>query len=429
MAETAEGIMTVLIVDDLPETRAILQKLLAFEKDIEVIGTAATGREGLEFAHQFKPDIILMDINMPDMDGITATEEIKKIHPSVGIIITSVQSETEYLRRAMMAGARDFVTKPTSSENLYSVIRRVYSLQAEERFRLSARVPLADTLKKGTTGANGHIIAVYSPQGGVGVTTIATNIAIALLHKTKRILLIDADLQWGDVGVFLNLTSKHSIRDLAEAVTDLDQKLIEDVVASHESGLKVLLAPRNPQDAEQITPTALIAIIQHMAFYYDYVVVDMAKRLDETAFGIMNMAERILMVGTPVLPAIKNIRTVLGMLGALGIAEEKILFVMNRFKSDAQGRASIPLDAIEHNLNQNVIVCIPLDELAFLAAVNQGMPMIDSNSHQPPAANLIQLADIVRRSLDDADVELEAITPPLAKPTSRLSAIWNGFSE
>ena len=84
----------VLVIDDLPETREMLRKLLSFESDIEVVAEAATGREGLKLADEFQPDIVLMDINMPDMDGITATEEIKKTHPSIGVIIMSVQSNS-----------------------------------------------------------------------------------------------------------------------------------------------------------------------------------------------------------------------------------------------------------------------------------------------------------------------------------------------
>ncbi len=89
----------VLIVDDIPETRENLKKLLAFESDIEVVGTASTGREGLELAKDLLPDIILMDINMPDMDGIAATELISKSVPSTSVVMMSVQSEADYLRR------------------------------------------------------------------------------------------------------------------------------------------------------------------------------------------------------------------------------------------------------------------------------------------------------------------------------------------
>src|SRR4030065_1631998 len=115
----------VLIVDDIAETRENIRKLLQFENDIEVVGAARTGKEGIELAKEMRPDVILMDINMPDMDGITATETIRRDIPFSQIVILSVQSDPSYMRRAMLAGARDFLTKPPTIDELTSAIRRV----------------------------------------------------------------------------------------------------------------------------------------------------------------------------------------------------------------------------------------------------------------------------------------------------------------
>ncbi|NJN55274.1 MAG: response regulator transcription factor, partial [Anaerolineae bacterium] len=120
------GNIRVLIVDDLPETRENVRKLLQFESDIEVIGQAGTGEEAVQMAKEHQPDIILMDINMPGIDGIGASQQITESVPSVQIIIMSVQSDPNYLRRAMMAGARDFLTKPFGGDELVAAIRRVH---------------------------------------------------------------------------------------------------------------------------------------------------------------------------------------------------------------------------------------------------------------------------------------------------------------
>ena len=112
----------VLIVDDIPETRENVRKLLAFEADVEVVGVAGTGREAVQLARDLQPNIVMMDINMPDMDGITAVEMITRDVPIAQVIMMSVQSEADYLRRSMLAGARDFLTKPFTSEDLVSTI-------------------------------------------------------------------------------------------------------------------------------------------------------------------------------------------------------------------------------------------------------------------------------------------------------------------
>ena len=123
----------VVIVDDIAETRENIRKLLQFEPDVEVVGVARTGREAIDISKDVKPDVLLMDINMPDMDGIAATEIIRKLVPFTQIVILSIQNDPNYMRRAMLAGARDFLTKPPTIDELNSAIRRAGARAREER--------------------------------------------------------------------------------------------------------------------------------------------------------------------------------------------------------------------------------------------------------------------------------------------------------
>ena len=175
MSGDAEKKIRVLVVDDIPETREQIKKLLMFEPDIEVVGTAGTGREGLEMAQETEPNIILMDINMPDMDGIQATEQIATAVPTAAVVMMSVQSEADYLRRAMLAGASDFLTKPVSGDDLYSTLRKVH----ERKQAMISTLPVAPAATAGVRPSGmtgmlssaekrlGHIIVVYSPKGGI----------------------------------------------------------------------------------------------------------------------------------------------------------------------------------------------------------------------------------------------------------------------
>src|SRR5918996_6317982 len=123
----------VLIVDDVSETRENVRKLLQFESDVEVVGVARTGKEAIQLSQELNPDVVLMDINMPDMDGISATEQIRSKQPVVQVVILSVQGDQNYMRRAMLAGARDFLTKPPMGDELISAIRRAGSMAQSER--------------------------------------------------------------------------------------------------------------------------------------------------------------------------------------------------------------------------------------------------------------------------------------------------------
>src|SRR4030067_159331 len=135
----------VIIVDDISETRENIRKLLQFENDFEVVGVGRTGREGIDLTKEVKPDVVIMDINMPDIDGIVATETIRRLVPFTQIVILPVQGPPTYMRRAMMAGARDFLTKPPSVDELTSAIRRAGRMAQEERAKIPSRAQAGGT--------------------------------------------------------------------------------------------------------------------------------------------------------------------------------------------------------------------------------------------------------------------------------------------
>src|SRR6188474_2842507 len=157
----------VLIVDDIPETRDHLTKLLGFESDIEVVGSAASGSESLTMAGKMLPDVVLMDINMPDMDGIAATEKLSAEVPTAAVVMMSVQGEADYLRRSMLAGAREFLVKPYSSDELTASIRQVYTREREKMSRMAIVAAEASGGAGGTSltpsGDPGQVVAVFSP--------------------------------------------------------------------------------------------------------------------------------------------------------------------------------------------------------------------------------------------------------------------------
>ena len=185
----------VIVVDDIPETREHLAKLLPFETDIEVVAVAASGLEAIEAATKLSPDVVLMDINMPGMDGIATTEELGRTVPTTSVVMMSVQGEADYLRRSMLAGAREFLVKPFSSDELCSSIRQVY---ARERDKLGRMLPAITTPTMPVTMAAGarepgRVVTLFSPKGGVGRTTLAVNLAVAMASEMGRsVALVDA---------------------------------------------------------------------------------------------------------------------------------------------------------------------------------------------------------------------------------------------
>src|SRR5438309_2795329 len=231
-------LIKVLILDDIPRTLDNLQKLLSFEPDIQVVGTGANGKEGVEQAKKLAPDIVLMDVNMPVVDGIQATETLAQEVPGSPVIIMSVQGERDYLRRAMQSGAREFLIKPFSGDELIASIRRVYQLEQKKESFLAKtaagteKAPAPPT--DGDTprrGEHGQVFFFYSGKGGVGKSLVAANLAVSMANATTgKAALVDLDLQFGDIGVLLNLNHSQGITDLIENIDHMDPDFIRELM-------------------------------------------------------------------------------------------------------------------------------------------------------------------------------------------------------
>src|SRR5687767_2581323 len=199
MAAAAEPIKVV-IVDDIAETRDHLSKLLGFENDIAVAGSVGSGEEAVKLASESEVDILLLDINMPGMDGLATAEQLAIKAPTASVIMMSVQGEPDYLRRAMLAGAREFLVKPFSADELAASIRQVHQRERQKFHRVAgAMPPPPGTAPIEPRRGLGKVVTFFAPKGGVGRTTLAVNFAVAARSElNKKVALIDGGLQFGD---------------------------------------------------------------------------------------------------------------------------------------------------------------------------------------------------------------------------------------
>jgi YesN/AraC family two-component response regulator len=128
--------LRVLIADDVQETRRNTRLMLATIDDVEVVAIAANGVQAVDLAKEHHPDILLLDINMPQMDGLSAYRQIAQTHPDIGCIIISAEKDTTTLRTAMSIGVQEYLIKPYTIEELETAIARVYERVAQTRQKL-----------------------------------------------------------------------------------------------------------------------------------------------------------------------------------------------------------------------------------------------------------------------------------------------------
>ncbi len=390
----------VLIVDDISETRDHLAKLLGFEPDIEVVGAASSGAEAIDLAGRILPDVVLMDINMPDMDGITATERLSAQVPAAAVVMMSVQGEADYLRRSMLAGAREFLVKPFSSDELTASIRQVNAREREKAERMAA----TPAVRAQDPTAKGQVVAVFSPKGGVGRTTIAVNLAVAASSELgKKVTLVDASFQFGDVAVLLNLNPKD--KSMAELVPQLelgsDSESVEAFTIAHSSGIHVLLAPPSPEMAELITPASVKHVIEILRQRSELVVVDCAAWFNDTLLGILDLADVVLTVLTLEITSIKNTRLFLEVAEQLGYSH-KIRLVLNR----ADTSLGIRVADVEHSIGRKVDHTIVSDGRVVVYALNRGVPFVLSNRESQVSQDVLRLATSIVGSRESREEEV-----------------------
>jgi len=386
--------ITVLIVDDIADTRESIRRLLQFEASIEVIGEAGTGSDALSLAEELQPDIVLLDINMPEMDGLRATELLALRVPESAVIIMSVQAEPGYMRRAMMSGAREYLVKPFSGSELASAIINVHQMEKVIR---DARGILPATQSLVNKVRIGQIISFFSTKGGVGITTLATNLAVQLAHTGKwRVLLLDLNMQFGDVAVFLNMLPKKTIADLTQA-DSLEYEDIQTYLLTHSSGLEVLMAPSRPEYAEYVTAEHVSKILEKVKSQFDFIICDNVSRFDDISLASFDASDQIWLVVTQDIPTLKNIKLSLEVLEGLNY-RDKIHLVLNRSGKEI----GIQFKDVEKSLNFPINFEIPSDGKALVTAVNKGMPFVLSYPQSKPAEAIRRIVQsLTKNSLSE----------------------------
>jgi pilus assembly protein CpaE len=393
----------ILVVDADPTVQRALGNALS-QAGFEVI-TSSEGPEALRMARSDRPALVLIAANLPGVDGFTVVQRLRmEDGPSThtpAILLLS-EGEAEQRGKALRSGADDYLIKPFHPAELMARMRSLLSRYApNESFAPPTRpgIPAASggtALKKREPA---KVILFYGAKGGVGTTTIAINTAIAL-HKelNRRVCLVDANLQFGDHRVFLDLgLDRSSVVDLATAQT-IDMDYIRQILVKHESGVDLLLAPPSPETAELVTPDHLPNIIGLMANDFDYIIVDLDKRLDEINLRLMDVATMIFVVMTADLPCLKNVRLVLETIGHLGYSDQKVKLILNRSNAFTGINVKNAESALKRKIDYQVIN----EYRAAIGALNSGAPFMYTKADSVLGRNLFDLVKSMEKDVADA---------------------------
>jgi len=360
---------------------------LKSQKEFELVEVLHEKENLSRDLHEAEAEIILIDYQLGGQATLDIIDDLAQQFPNTIIVAILPIDNPKNAQQMTLSGARGFLVQPFTQVNLLNNLRRVCVLQARQR-QIQTPVTFDDQERARPM----RTLVVYSPRGGVGCTTVAVNLSIALHEETEaRVLLMEGKLFFGDLDVMLNIRTHNSLLDLMPHNSLMDEMLVREVVNEHVSGIYTLLAPSDFQIAQTISPQDMFAIVTGLQSYFDYIVIDTSSNLDENTVTLLDAADRILLVASPELAALHDVRRFAHINQSLAYPPEKVLLLLNR--ADLPG--GVKLRDIETVTHQEIFAQIPDDPVNALRSLNRGIPLILKYPRSPTSRSYKKLAKLM----------------------------------
>lgn len=373
------GKVRVLLLEDDHQQADRLRELLRGE-EMELNVVSGSVEDGLNHARSWSPDVIL--VAKPGSSLTKTIEKISVAYSHIPVVALMTADQTASTRDVLLAGASAFLADDANRDDLVDTILSVLEHERRRRAAMAKRL--------GVEVGKGQVVAVHGSKGGVGATAVAVNLAVATrLASRARVALVDANLYSGDVAACLHLMSRSSLADLTPHLKELDQDFLERASVRHASGLHAFLAPDDFARAQIVTGEQIRRMLKVMRDHYDYIIVDTCSLPDPVTATALDEADRIMLVLTPEVPALKNAARFLQQSGDFG-HQTKTVLVLNR----ADSRGALGLGDIQTHLHASIAVKLASDERVIVKAVNQGEPVV-SGGRNRFSSGIWQLTSLV----------------------------------
>ncbi|MCD6289253.1 MAG: AAA family ATPase [Anaerolineae bacterium] len=376
----------VLIVSNAPDLLDRLLHVLIRQEDMTLVGLVQSLEDAIDQARRTSPDIVLVGEKLEGEEDRLRRLAIQA--PLASVIALCPREDTLCAQRALLAGARAFVPNPFTDDELCTVIREVYEVEAERRARLSQQAS-SETTTEPAPAPRGQLIGLLSPKGGAGRSTIAANLALLLRQETgKEVALVEARRTLGDLDTMLNLVPNSTLADLGPDASSVDEAMLDMVLLRHSSGIRVLLAPSKIDEQRAPDPAGFEHILDQIQQRFDYVVADAGPLTDPYVSVILQRADRLLVVVTPEMPALQRAALFLDAARQHGFPTERLDLILNR----ATARGGVAQQDVQERLGVQEVLAIPDDVPSITYSTNQGVPLALSYPKSAVSTALKRLA-------------------------------------
>jgi pilus assembly protein CpaE len=350
----SQGISVVIIDSDIDSINTMVKYMKSMDSKVIVEGTATTFENGFELVHKKRPMVVIIEVSENIDLSLERISQILSRFSQVSIFATSLDKSSDTILKVMRAGATEYLLRPVTEADL------TYALQKVGRLRLTRPAPEDEA---------GRIFTVFGPKGGVGVTTIAINLATDIFEATKKpTILVDLDLNSGDATTFLNMKPSYTISDVTVNISRLDKSFLQGVVAKHESGIYVLAEPQKVEEGVSIAGAEIKKVLSLLKSMFKYIIID-AETISERTTIALEMSDMILLVFFMSLPGIKNMQRYLRYFDKMGLGRDRVKLVANRYVK----KSDIKIEDAEKALNYPIFWAVPNDWDTTMTCLNKGI--------------------------------------------------------
>ncbi len=342
-----------LIIEDVPQVAQYIRQLLDPQAQIKLIDVLADGTHALAEAERLRPDVVMVDMLLQGkVKGPALIDEFRG--SSLGVPIVALTVPQHPVIRSPERGIHQVLSMPFSGFDLINVVQAAFALRAEARGEIQTRM-----------------VAVYAPKGGVGKTTIAFNLAVAIARRGPRTALVDGCLQFGDLRSLLKVPlDAPSIVDLpTDRVASAD---LTDVLWRDPSGIDILLAPPRVEMAEMVMTRDVDKAMAMLRQAYRVVVVDLPTTISDVSLAFLDASDTILSIVTYDSTTLRNTAAVAEAFRTIGYPDDKIRYVVNR----ADSAGGLPVDQLESAIGRKPDFGIISDGRLVVASNNDGVPFV-----------------------------------------------------
>ena len=373
----------ILIADDDVETLRLIGLML--QRQGFEIAAAANGAQALEMTHTISPDLIILDVMMPDMDGYQVTRQLRQdpTTADIPILMFTAKGQVEDKVTGYEAGVDEYITKPIHPAEL---VARVKALLSRAKSRPST--PPAE---------RGYMIAVMAPKGGLGASTLTLNLAISYAQRVKSDV-IAAELRpgHGSWAQDLGYNTKEGLNNLLQTKPfEIRNNNVEkELVRTTYNGVRLLLADSEISDVDLVVAGAQMeAVVRILPYLAPMVLLDIGVPVLPKIDRILAFCDEVMLITEPFPASLRCTKRYMQELSNFSFGKSKLLTVVmiNRIRADAQ----LTITQVQEAIGQPVAQVIPpVPEIAYQAAL-QFLPIVKLQPDGLIAQQYRRLAEII----------------------------------